>query len=61
MVVSSSELNEVKRIVHHLDKKAFLSIINVHEVEGEGFTYLKPQIKLLQRRQANEIKRESPK
>lgn len=46
MVVSSSELNEVKRIVHEIDEKAFLSIINVHEVEGEGFTYLKPQSKL---------------
>lgn len=49
MVVSSSELNEVKRIVHEIDDKAFLSIINVHEVEGEGFTYLKPQSKLFKR------------
>ena len=50
MVVSSSELNEVKRIVHEIDEKAFLSIINVHEVEGEGFTYLKPQTKLFKRK-----------
>ncbi|WP_395530706.1 YitT family protein [Enterococcus hirae] len=49
MVVSSSELNEVKQIVHEIDEKAFLSIINVHEVEGEGFTYLKPQSKLFKR------------
>ena len=49
MVVSSSELNEVKRIVHELDEKAFISIINVHEVEGEGFTYLKPQTKFLKK------------
>lgn len=49
MVVSSSELNEVKRIVHEIDEKAFLSIINVHEVEGKGFTYLKPQSKLFKR------------
>ncbi|EPB6252221.1 YitT family protein [Enterococcus hirae] len=49
MVVSSNELNEVKRIVHEIDEKAFLSIINVHEVEGEGFTYLKPQSKLFKR------------
>ena len=49
MVVSSSELNEVKRIVHEIDEKAFLSIINVHEVEGEGYTYLKPQSKLFKR------------
>ncbi|MBF8807842.1 MAG: YitT family protein [Enterococcus lacertideformus] len=50
MVVSSSELNEVKRIVNKIDEKAFLSILNVHEVEGEGFTYLKPQTKLFKSR-----------
>lgn len=43
MVVSARELNEVKRIIHEIDEQAFLSILNVHEVEGEGFTYLKPQ------------------
>ncbi|MDA9429530.1 Transporter [Enterococcus mundtii 1A] len=43
MVVSTRELNEVKRIIHEIDEHAFLSILNVHEVEGEGFTYLKPQ------------------
>ncbi|MBE6171378.1 MAG: YitT family protein, partial [Enterococcus faecium] len=43
MVVSARELNEVKRIIHEIDEHAFLSILNVHEVEGEGFTYLKPQ------------------
>ncbi|WP_274661637.1 YitT family protein [Enterococcus lactis] len=50
MVVSSSELTEAKRIVHEIDEKAFLSIINVHEVEGQGFTYLKPQTRLLKKR-----------
>ncbi|PQC32802.1 YitT family protein [Enterococcus mundtii] len=45
MVVSARELNEVKRIIHEIDEHAFLSILNVHEVEGEGFTYLKPQTK----------------
>ncbi|WP_200771781.1 YitT family protein, partial [Enterococcus faecium] len=49
MVVSSSELTEAKRIVHEIDEKAFLSIINVHEVEGQGFTYLKPQTRLLKK------------
>ncbi|WP_034691348.1 YitT family protein [Enterococcus mundtii] len=43
MVVSARELNEVKRIIHEIDEHAFLSILNVHEVGGEGFTYLKPQ------------------
>ncbi|MGG5323909.1 YitT family protein [Enterococcus pernyi] len=45
MVVSARELNEVKRIIHEIDEHAFLSILNVHEVEGEGFTYLKPQMR----------------
>lgn len=34
MVVSARELNEVKRIIHEIDEHAFLSILNVHEVEG---------------------------
>lgn len=49
IVVSSREITEVKRIIHDIDEKAFVSVINVHEVEGEGFTYLKPQTKLLKR------------
>ena len=49
IVVSSSEITEVKRIIHDIDEKAFVSVINVHEVEGEGFTYLEPQTKLLKR------------
>ncbi|MFP1649405.1 YitT family protein [Enterococcus mundtii] len=49
MVVSARELNEVKRIIHEIDEHAFLSILNVHEVEGEGFTYLKPQTRRLKK------------
>ena len=33
---------EVKRIANEIDEKAFVSIINVHEAIGEGFTYAKP-------------------
>lgn len=46
IVVSPREISEVKRIVHEIDEKAFVSIINVHEVEGEGFSYLKPKNKI---------------
>lgn len=42
IVVSPSEIMEIKRIVHELDPKAFLSVINVHEAVGEGFTYSRP-------------------
>lgn len=43
IVVSPREISEVKRIVHEIDDTAFVSVINVHEVTGEGFSYLKPQ------------------
>ncbi|WP_159721862.1 YitT family protein [Enterococcus sp. CSURQ0835] len=43
IVVSPQEMNELKKIINTVDEKAFISIINVHDVEGEGFTFLKPQ------------------
>jgi uncharacterized membrane-anchored protein YitT (DUF2179 family) len=52
MVVSGREISEVKRIVHDFDPQAFVSVINVHEVEGEGFTYLRPKSRFLQRKAA---------
>ncbi|MTD38940.1 DUF2179 domain-containing protein [Erwinia sp. CPCC 100877] len=42
VVVSPSEIMEIKRIVHELDNKAFISVINVHEAIGEGFSYARP-------------------
>jgi len=45
IVVSPSEITEVKRIATELDPKAFVSVINVHEAIGEGFTYAKPNRK----------------
>ena len=38
-VVSQSEITEVKRIIAKFDKRAFVSIVDVNEVIGEGFTY----------------------
>ncbi|MBP2099683.1 YitT family protein [Enterococcus rivorum] len=49
-VISPREIMEVKRIVHELDPRAFISVINVHEAIGEGFTYLKPQTSLLKKK-----------
>lgn len=49
-VISPREIMEVKRITHELDPKAFISIINVHEAIGEGFTYSKPQNSLLKKK-----------
>ncbi|MCB5950622.1 YitT family protein [Enterococcus sp. BWT-B8] len=49
VVVSPSEIIEIKRIVHELDPKAFISVTNVHEAIGEGFTYAKPEKKLFRK------------
>ncbi|WP_290033957.1 YitT family protein [Ligilactobacillus cholophilus] len=38
-VVSQSEITEVKRIIAKYDEHAFVSIMDVNEVIGEGFTY----------------------
>ncbi|WP_396139227.1 YitT family protein [Enterococcus asini] len=53
MVVSAREVSEVKRIIHEYDEQAFVSVINVHEVEGEGFTYLRPKKKLFAKKKAS--------
>lgn len=53
-VVSPGELKDLKQIIHGIDATAFVSIVNVHEVEGEGFTYLKPQAKFLRRQKKEE-------
>lgn len=54
IVVSQREISTVKEIIHQIDEKAFVSIINVHEVEGEGFTFLKPKRKLFNAKKANQ-------
>lgn len=53
MVVSAREISEVKRIIYEFDTQAFVSVINVHEVEGEGFTYLRPKKKLFAKKKAS--------
>lgn len=46
-VVSPSELTAIKRIAEHHDSKAFISVLDVTEALGEGFTYNRPKKKLL--------------
>lgn len=43
-VVSQSEVTQVKRIISKYDPYAFVSILDVNEIIGEGFTY-DPQTK----------------
>lgn len=45
-VVSPTEIAAVKRIISRFDEAAFVSILDVHEALGEGFTYKKKPRKL---------------
>ncbi|MHC5267562.1 YitT family protein [Enterococcus sp. LJL98] len=47
MVMTPREITLAKRLIHEQDPQAFISIINVHEVHGEGFSYLLPKRKPL--------------
>ncbi|AIM24985.1 YitT family protein [Melissococcus plutonius] len=51
VVVSPSEITEIKLIIHNLDEKAFISVLNVHEAIGEGFTYARPTRNYLSKKQ----------
>ncbi|MEG0285133.1 MULTISPECIES: YitT family protein [Vagococcus] len=38
-VATHPEINRIKEISHEIDKQAFISVITVNEVLGEGFSY----------------------
>lgn len=44
-VVTRLELSKLKKIVKELDPKAFIIVHDVHEVLGEGFSYLDKNIR----------------
>lgn len=46
IVLTPREISQAKEIIHEFDKNAFISIINVHEVLGEGFSYKRKKKKL---------------
>lgn len=46
-VISPREVAAAKRIIDAVDEKAFISILDVHEVHGEGFTFMRKQRRLL--------------
>ncbi|MFC6288924.1 YitT family protein [Levilactobacillus angrenensis] len=43
VVVSPSELHRLQQIIEHHDPKAFVSVINVNEALGEGFSFQVPK------------------
>ncbi len=40
-IITRSELTKLKRLVYDIDQNAFMTISDVHEVLGEGFSVLK--------------------
>lgn len=40
-VVSTSEVTQLKEVIHQIDAKAFVIVTSAHEVLGEGFTEVK--------------------
>lgn len=46
-VVDSSEMATVRQIIAEVDERAFVTIINVQETLGEGFTFSRPKRKFL--------------
>lgn len=46
IVLTPREISQAKEVIHEFDKNAFISVINVHEVLGEGFSYKRKKKKL---------------
>ncbi|EPC85523.1 UPF0750 membrane protein ypjC [Lacticaseibacillus paracasei subsp. paracasei CNCM I-4649] len=42
-----TEIAQTKRLIEAIDPHAFISILDVHEALGEGFTYQKKRRRLL--------------
>lgn len=43
VIINRQQVLPVKRIIESIDEFAFVTISDVHEVSGEGFTYLSPE------------------
>lgn len=50
VVVSPSELHQLRQLIERIDQRAFTTILNVQETLGEGFTYNRPRKPLLPRK-----------
>lgn len=48
VIVSRREVINITKIINHIDSKAFVTISNVSQVTGEGFTFHLPDQKTLQ-------------
>lgn len=50
LVISPREIPIAKRLIENEDPSAFVTIFDVHEALGEGFTYKQKKVHLLQRK-----------
>lgn len=49
VVVSPREIVTIKNLIESIDPNAFVTVIEVHEALGEGFTYKQKKVKLFSR------------
>lgn len=49
VVISPREVTAIKNMIEKIDPNAFVTVIEVHEALGEGFTYKQKKIKLFSR------------
>lgn len=48
-VVSAQEISTIKYLIEEIDGSAFISVANVHEVYGEGFSFGSPPVQRLKK------------
>lgn len=57
VVVSPSELHQLRQLIARIDQRAFTTILNVQETLGEGFTYNRPRKPLIPKVKPNNSNR----
>lgn len=57
VIINRQQIMTIKRIIESVDERAFITISDVQEVSGEGFTYLSPEDQALMRDKQNRLLR----
>ncbi len=61
VIINRQQIMPIKRIIESVDTRAFVTISDVQEVSGEGFTYLSPEDQAKMRDEQNKILRKREK
>ena len=61
VIINRQQIMPIKKIVESIDERAFVTISDVQEVAGEGFTYLSPEDQAKMRDKQNRILRRKRK